>query len=285
MRGFGMNPDTQFLREALPSLAAWAAAFTPEALPVLSSTLFELEEWSLNEDRADAHLLAEFIGRDPFMTVKLFAHLAKLRPGREDSIPETVTGCLLMLGIPPFFSSFNTLHSLEDHLDAVPQALEGLGVVLNRSRRAADFALGFAVHRMDHDAQLIHSAALLHEFAEMLLWLKAPALALEIVQRQSADSQLRSSEAQRSVLNITLAQLQQELMTRWHLPSGLTSLIDPESQSSSVQARTVELATRIARHTHKGWDNAAIPDDLKDISDFLQIGLEPTRRLLMEIDS
>lgn len=285
MLGFGMNPDTQFLREALPSLAAWAAAFTPEALPVLSSTLFELEEWSLNEDRADAHLLAEFIGRDPFMTVKLFAHLAKLRPGREDSIPETVTGCLLMLGIPPFFSSFNALHSLEDHLEAVPQALEGLGVVLNRSRRAADFALGFAVHRMDHDAQLIHSAALLHEFAEMLLWLKAPALALEIVQRQSADSQLRSSEAQRGVLNITLAQLQQELMTRWHLPSGLTSLIDPESQSSSVQARTVELATRIARHTHKGWDNAAIPDDLKDISDFLQIGLEPTRRLLIEIDS
>ena len=39
---------------------------------------------------------------------------------------------------------------------------------------------GFAAHRMDHDAAVLHEAALLHDFAELLLWVRAPALALEI---------------------------------------------------------------------------------------------------------
>ena len=84
---------------------------------------------------------------------------------------------VLMLGIPPFFFQFTELATVEEHLESHPAALQGLMDVLERSRRAADFALGFAVHRMDHDAQLIYSATLLHDVAEMLLWLKAPALA------------------------------------------------------------------------------------------------------------
>ena len=45
------------------------------------------------------------------------------------------------------------------------------------------FALAFAVHRMDHDAPVIHAAALLHDFAELLLWLHAPVLSLIVVNR------------------------------------------------------------------------------------------------------
>ena len=160
------------LTTAPASLEGWAQLFDPAHLPVLGRTAFEVEDWRLNEDRADAHLLSEFVSRDPLMTLKLFDHLARMRPGREDSIPETVTGCLLMLGIPPFFSQFTQLVTVEEHLEAQPSALQGLMAVLERSRRAADFALGFAVHRMDHDAQLIYSATLLHDVAEMLAAVK-----------------------------------------------------------------------------------------------------------------
>jgi HD-like signal output (HDOD) protein len=190
-----------------------------------------------------------------------------------------------MLGIPPFFNRFQALVTVEDFLEQDPGAFDGLTAVLARSRRAADFALAFAVHRMDHDAPLIYSATLLHEVAEVLLWLKAPRLAQEIVRRQGGDRQLRSVDAQKSVLNITLTQLQQALMLQWHLPLALTSLIDPGATTSSVQARNVELATRVARHSSISWDNPAIPDDLHDIADFLQIGIEPARHLLTEIDS
>ena len=62
-------------------------------------------------------------------------------------------------------------------------------------------------------------------------------------------------------------------------------MINPELAGSSAQALTVELATRVARHSAKGWDNPAIPDDIRDIAELLQIGVEPTQHLLAEIDS
>ena len=266
-------------------MEGWAKLFEPAELPVLARTAFELEDWRLNEDQADAHLLSEFVSRDPLMTLKLFDHLARMRPGREDSLPETVTGCLLMLGIPPFFSQFSQLSTVEEHLEPNPAALQGLMDVLERSRRAADFALAFAVHRMDHDAQLIYSATLLHDVAEMLLWLKAPALAAEIARRQALDPQLRSVEAQKMVLHVSLPQLQKDLLARWHLPAALTAVMDSSTAGASAQARNVELATRLARHTQISWDNPAIPDDIRDIAEFLQIGLEPARHLVTEIDS
>lgn len=280
-----MRFDGELIHEPLQSLPAWVEAFDWESLPVIDATAAEIEQLRRVEDDIDAHRLADVICKDPFMTVKLFAYLAKRRPGREDTVPETVTGCLLMLGIPPFFAQFSHLRSVESALSFEPVAIDGLGAVLTRSRRASDFALAFAVHRMDHDAQLIYSAALLHEFTEMLLWLRAPRLAAEIARRQKLLPQLRSADAQRAVLRVTLAELQQALMTRWHLPEALTSLLNPELAGSSAQALTVELATRFARHSAKGWDNPAIPDDLRDISELLQIGLEPTEHLLAEIDS
>ena len=280
-----MRFDGDFIREPFGTLGAWVEAFDWETLPVMGATVAEIDQLRRVEDDIDAHRLADVICKDPFMTVKLFAYLAKRRPGREDTVPETVTGCLLMLGIPPFFSQFRNLRSVESALSVDPVAVDGLGAVLNRSRRASDFALAFAVHRMDHDAPLIHSAALLHEFTEMLLWLKAPRLAAEIARRQRILPQLRSADAQRAVLRVTLTELQQALMQRWHIPEALTSLLNPELTGSSAQALTVELATRFARHSAKGWDNPAIPDDLRDISELLQIGLEPTEHLLAEIDN
>ena len=280
-----MSPRTDFLCAAPSSLDGWVAAFDVEALPVLGKTVFDVEEWRDHEDQVDAHLLSEFVARDPLMTVKLIAHLAQLRPGREDSIPETVTGCLLMLGIPPFFNRFKALVPVDDYFGDDPGALDGFMAVLDRSRRAADFALAFAVHRMDQDASLIYSATLLHEVAELLLWVRAPTLAQEIVHRQGGNRHLRSVVAQKDVLNITLAQLQQALMARWHIPSALTTLIEPGAMAQSAQTRNVELAARIARHSSANWDNPAIPDDIHDIAEFLQIGLEPTRHLLLEIDA
>lgn len=280
-----LDPSSVFLTAVPTSDEGWAQVFDPSTLPVLARTANEIEDWRANEDQADAHLLAEFMSRDPLMTLKLFHRLASLRPGREDSTPETVTGCLLMLGIPPFFTQFSGLVAAEDSLESHPEAANGLMAVLERSRRAADFALGFAVHRMDHDAQLIYSATLLHDVLEMLLWLKAPAMALEIARRQALDPQLRSVDAQRGVLHTSLPQLQNDLLNRWHLPTALTHLMDINSSIGSAQARNVELATRLARHSQLSWDNPAIPDDIRDIADFLQIGLEPARHLVKEIDS
>ena len=44
------------------------------------------------------------------------------------------------------------------------------------------------------------------------------------------------------------------------------------------------LAIRVARHTAHGWDNAAVPDDVRDIAQLLNLGAAPTEKLLREID-
>lgn len=278
------SPEPAFIVHAPQDVPGWARLFQPESLPVLSTTAAALEELRKREDDLDAKTLAEMVASDPLMTLKLLAHVGRMRRNRREGDAETVTAAMVMLGISPFFRAFGPQPTVEHHLRGQPEALEGFRAVLRRARRAADFALGFAVHRFDHDAPVIFEAALLHDFAELLLWLQAPSLALEIARRQRADSQLRSEAVQREVLHIRLVDLQHELMTQWRLPSLLVRITDHSENHDSAQVRNVLLAIQVARHSAHGWDNAAIPDDLREIASLLQLGMEPTMRMLREID-
>jgi HD-like signal output (HDOD) protein len=266
-------------------VAGWAALFEHARLPVLASTAAALEEMRPNEDAVDAHLLAETVTTDPLMTLKVLAHVAQLRRGREGSDTETVTEALVMLGIPPFFRAFGPQETAEDRLASQPEALAGFQRVLRRSHRAANFAIGFAVHRMDHDAPVIHQAALLHDFTELLLWLRAPTLALEIASRQQADPTLRSAAVQRELLGVELAEVQHALMKSWRLPALLVQITDDHARAVTSQVRNVQLAIRVARHSAGGWDNAALPDDVREIGQLLQLAPVAAERLLQEIDA
>jgi hypothetical protein len=266
-------------------VAGWAARFDPAALPVLAATAEQIEALRAIEEQVDAHLLAEAIGSDPLMSLKVMSHLARLRRGREGSDPETLTAALVMIGIPPFFGAFGPQPTVEERLAANPEALEGFRRVLRRSHRAARFAIGFAAHRLDRDAAVIHDAALLHDFAELLLWLEAPALALEIARRQSTDATLRSAAAQRELLNIELVDLQHHLMLAWRLPRLLVEITDDHAKRETPQLTNVRLAIRVARHSTEGWDNAALPDDYADLGQLLQLSPPHVQRLLRDIDA
>ena len=268
---------------ALPDLDAWTAHCLAAPMPVLGSTAEALEALRPNEDGVDAHLLSQSIGNDPLMTLKLLAHVAALRSERRTTDPETVTAALVMLGIAPFFRDFGRQPTVQAHLSGQPEALRGLAAVIRRAHRASAFALAFAVHRMDHDAPVIHVAALLHDFAEMLLWLHAPALALHIAERQRADATLRSAAVQRELLNIELVDLQHALMSAWRLPELLVRISD-DRHVDTAQVRNVHLAVRVARHSAAGWDNAALADDVRDIGALLNLGEGPTLALLHDID-
>ncbi|MBK1615769.1 histidine kinase [Rubrivivax gelatinosus] len=265
---------------------SWARRFNTASLPVLAETAATLHALREHEDEVDAHLLTETVSADPLLTLKLLSHVARSPRSRRFETRgdvETVTAALVMLGIAPFFRLAGDSPTVEDWLASEPEALEGFRRVLVRAHRAANFATAFAVHRMDHDVAVIREAALLHDFAEMLLWLNAPSLALEITRLQTDDPTLRSTVAQEQVLNIRLADLQQELMTQWRLPALLVK-ITSERHADAVQVRNVLLAIRLARHTTLGWDNPAIPDDVVDIAALLNMRTEPTLALLRDID-
>ncbi|HSI61376.1 MAG TPA: HDOD domain-containing protein [Ideonella sp.] len=264
-------------------LAGWLRYLKLAEIPVLARTADALEDLRANEDAVDARTLATLISADPLMTLKLLAYLASHRRSRQTTDVETATEALVLLGITPFFNAFGPQPTIEQHLHDQPEALAGLRAVIRRAHRAGKFALGFAVHRFDHDAPVIYEAAMLCDFAEMLLWLHAPALALEIAQRQQAEPTLRSQSLQRQVLHVTLGEIQHALMLEWRLPELLVRITDDRQEEAS-QVRNVLLAVRLARHTARGWDNPAIPDDERDIAHLLNMGVASTAALLRDLD-
>ena len=268
----------------MPTLEAWTAHFQAAPIPVLACTAEALEALRAREDDVDANLIGETVAVDPLMTLRVLAHAAAHRSPRMVTDTGTVTAAVVMMGITPFFRAFGPAPTVEDRLREPPAALAGLHAVLRRSHRAARLAIGFAVHRMDLDAPLIHQAALLHDFAELLLWCHAPALALALQQAQQADPALRSIAAQQALLNISLADLQHALMLAWRLHDLLVKTAD-ERHAGHPSVRTVALAVRLARHSAQGWENAALADDFSDVAQLLNLSVAAAQQLVREIDA
>ena len=264
-------------------MAAWVRWFAAAQIPVLPETAEALEALRANEDEVDANSLGEMISGDPLMTLKVLAYESGHRSRRVVTSAETVISALVMMGISPFFRAFGPQETIDERLCERPEALAGLQRVLLRAHRGANFALAFAIHRTDPDAAVIHAAALLHEFAELLLWCHAPDLAAKVQALQDADPELRSSLAQRAVLSVDLAELQRALAEAWRLPALIVESTAEAKATGQTSARIVALAARLARHTARGWDNAALPDDLSEISALLNLSAEATLKLLREI--
>lgn len=277
-----MNTATlQRLHAPLPNVAAWVAYFRAAPIPVMAGTAAAIGELIDHEDAVDAHTIAESIGADPLMTLKLLSHVGTV--SRRETDVETVTAALVLMGVGPFFRTFSSLVTIDELLGDERAALAGARAVIGRAHRAARFALGFAAHRLDPDAAVLHEAALLHDFAELLLWCHAPGLAQEIARRQEADPTLRSADAQQAVLGIDLSDLQQALMKAWRLPALLIRLGDDRHAEAS-QVKNVLLAVRVARHSAQGWENAALPDDVAAVGALLLLSSASAMKLLREID-
>ncbi|NMM18523.1 MAG: HDOD domain-containing protein [Rhodoferax sp.] len=256
---------TPYLTEPLPDLAAWTRYFQEAEIPVLAATAQKLEALRAIEDDVDAGMLSAVIESDPLMTLKVLAYVSANRRTSDTTETESITSSLVMMGIAPFFRNFGRQPTVEDQLHNQPLALEGLRELLTRAERAGQFAVGFAVHRGDLDVGVIHLAAVLHDFAEMLMWCHAPTIQLEISAMQRANPTLRTASLQRFVYNIELNDLRHALMKLYRLPELLVRISDGK-HPTHANVRNVLLAVRLARHTMHGWDNAALPDDINDIA-------------------
>jgi len=277
-------PASVELVAPLSDLPAWVRHFRSAEIPVLRETVEAIEALRANEDATDANSIGEVIGGDPLMTLKLLIYASSHRGRRVETGVETVIAALVMMGIPPFFREFAGQVAVEDRLADRPAAVDGFTRVLRRAHRGARFALAFAIHRTDPNAATIYAATLLHEFAELLLWCHAPALALRIQQIQTDDPTARSSTVQQDVLHVELAALQEALISGWQLPA-LLSETGRSLQPGNVGARTVALAARLARHTANGWANAAVPDDVTEIAELLNLSSAATLQLATKIDA
>ncbi len=262
-------PSPQAPTRAAP-LPVWVAFFEHLELPVLRHTARDMLALAADIDRVDARSIADTVLQDPLMTLKVFAWSARMRRSRQVTDLETIEPVILMSGITAFFREFAELPTVEQQLAGQPRALAGLLRVVNRAFRSSHFARDWALRRRDLDTEVILIGAMLHDFAELLMWLYAPSLALEVDTRQAADATLRSHDVQQAVFGVALGDLEAELVRRWHLPELLVSVMD-DRHADHARVRNVKYAVNLARHSAKRWDNAALGDDFRDIASLLNI--------------
>jgi HD-like signal output (HDOD) protein len=261
------------LDHPLQDLETWVLYFSGAELPILRQTARRLEEARLNIDKVSGRDVASIVLQDPLMAVRVLAYIQPFRGKHLRSDITTIAGAVMMLGIEPFFSKFENPVTIEAMLKDEPQALLGLLQVVRRAQRATRYAHDWAFARHDMNVEEVALAALLHDLTEILLWCFAPKLAIEIRDMQQADSTLRSTVAQERVLGITLFDLQLALCHAWHLPALLESLMNDEN-TEQPRVRNVTLAVNLARHSAKGWNDAALPDDFSAIQRLLRIDRE-----------
>ncbi len=262
------------------SLGNRLSFFSQTEIPVLKSTGEQLNALlENNEDGMSARMVSRIILSDPLMTLKLLHHLQLHRPTHQYTEIIQVEQAIMMLGLKSFYDKVRFEPVVETLLEPHPWALIDLGPVLERATRAADYAIEWAVRLNDLRFHEVYVAALLHDVAEILLWCFAPKDMLTIHERQIADRSLRSQTVQEEVLGFPIHELQRLLVKEWSLPKLLATLMDDTLQRQT-RVRNVTLAVDLARHSANGWDDAALPDDFRNIAALLHLPLDQVKDLV-----
>lgn len=259
------------------SIERWIGLMSAAQLPVLGRTLSQLAALRENEGSIRPRDISQLVLHDPFMALRVLRFLKEHRRARTLAEITTVEHAIMMLGVSPFFRTFAGLRAVDADLASDKAALDGLMAVASRARHAALHARQWAQIRHDIESDEVVIATLLHDLAEMLLWYFAPAQAGEIQARMELEPQARSMEVQRAVLGFGLNELQLELAAAWGLPSLITSLMD-DYRADRPRARNVLLAVNLARHTAKGWEDAALADDIDAVRRLLNRPLLEVRQ-------
>lgn len=260
-------------RPELKGLDHWVAFLTQADIPVLKQTARDLATLHQDQNKLSARSVAAVIAIDPMMTVKLLRYLQQNKRRSQTSEVTVVEQALIMLGVEAFYNKIPATPTVQDVMSGQMEALVQLLHVVHRSHRASEYAYDWAVRLSDLHYEEVRIAALLHDLAEMLMWCFAPQEMLGIRVIQQQDKTLRSKAVQEQVLGFALADLQKALVQQWELPELLLTLMDG-ANSTKPRVRNVTLAVNLARHSANGWDDAALPDDYKDIAVLLRTAPE-----------
>lgn len=262
------------------ALNEWVARLSKSELPVLKHTARDLAALREDEDRLSAKSIAQAIERDPIMTVKLLRYLQSHKHKAQTADVVQVEQALLMLGLEPFFKHVVPQPLIEDMLKAHAVALPPVLRVIHRSHRASEYAYDWAVYLHDLHFEEARVAALLHNIAEILMWCFSPDQMLKIRDIQQHDKSLRSRSVQEQVLGFALDDLQTALVKAWALPELLLTMMDAAC-ARQTRVHTVTLAINLARHSANGWDDAALPDDYKELGELLHLPTEQAMSMVV----
>lgn len=261
--------------------AWWVEQFSRADLPVLERTLTELERIRTDLERVSTQHVSDVVMHDPLMTFKVLRYIQQRRHKSQRVDVTTIAHSLMMAGLNPFLEHFSEQTALQSRLESNPRALEGALTVISRSRHAAMYARDWAVLRHDIEIDEVTTAALLHDFAELLIWCYGAEQAV-LMQDLQRKHHSRSEAVQREVLGFPLIDLQLELAHKLQLPDLLCDLMD-ERHAHTPRALNVSVAVSVARHSANGWDDAALPDDFAAIGRLIGLSSAAARDRVVRV--
>ena len=249
----------------------WIDILEQDGTFILKRTLRDLSRIDRDADQPDVAAVVGILEQDPLMTIILLRFLQRNRRHSQLDDVVQVDQALMMIGMRTFFTRvMDGLQTAEDQLKQNLPALTGMLHTVKRATRAASYARDWAIRQKDLGFELIRITALLHNFAEILLWLHAPDQMAEVHRLQLLDRTRRTRDVQTEVLGFKVSDLQLELALRWNLPELLVHFME-RNYTQQRRIQTVVLAVNLARHSENGWNDAALPDDYREIGELLHM--------------
>jgi HD-like signal output (HDOD) protein len=246
---------------------------------VLKQTAREIGRLQEDEDNLSARAITNVVLNDPMMVFKVLSYAQKHKSRSQLQDLVQVEQAIMMMGTGTFFRNIPPVPLVEDALKANLAALMQLLKLIKRAHRAANFAVEWAAHLNDLHAEEVLIAALLHDLSEMLMWCYVPEKMNLIHAMQVADKALRSKAVQQEVLGFVLHDLQVQLVEVFQSPPLLGKLMQ-DGASDEQRVKNVTLAVNLARHSANGWNDAALPDDYRDIAELLRIDTDKVMRVV-----
>lgn len=261
------------MEHKISGLDGWIKFFETAAIPILKRTVRELGNLQADADNLSVRAVTEVVAHDPLMIVILLRYLQQHKRHTQQNEVVQIEQALMMLGMQTFFHKVQPKQIIEEMLRGDLVALANLLQTVRRANQAALYAKDWAVRLQDLHFDEIRVAALLHNFAEILMWCYAPTEMAQVRFLQKRDKALRSRDAQKQVLGFRLSELQLALAKSWGLPELLIDFMNRED-TQQRKMRNIVLAINLARHSANGWDDAALPDDYKEIGTLLNMSAQ-----------
>jgi hypothetical protein len=261
------------------TIKTWVDFLKTADIPVLKETARQIGALKENEEQVCTRDITAVVTDDPMMVFKILCYSQQHKGAHQLQDLVQVEQALLMMGTGAFFNQITPEPLVEDVLNQDFSALMDLLKIIVRAHRAAHFAAEFAALRKDLHAEEVRIAALLHDLAEMLLWCFDTEKMNTILHLQELDKTLRSKAVQEKVLGFKISDLQKEIAIAFQLPALLQSMIADE-EVNDPRIENVRVAVNLARHSANGWNDAALPDDYKEIADLLHIDVARAKRII-----
>jgi len=256
------------------SLQEWTEKLTSEAVPVLLSTIDNLNTL-YNDEGVNYRQLSSAALSDPGMVVNTIRAANQDQGQRLHQSIHTVEHAFMKLGMQRSSQLHRQMPVLEDLLahrsEAIRRHIMG---VYERSHHAAYQAMDMLKRLGEFEPAEVYVATFLTGLGEILVWLHESEIAGQ-VKGYMQNNDTAPEEAEQAVLGFTYAQLTRSIAEKTNLSPLLVQLLGRE-EIDNPRCLGILLAMRLAMLAERGWYRAEVIECLGDIAEFLRQPLAVT---------